>query len=86
MELRWHAHVEIHVIKVITELKFKLVLLTFHRLRHEDFFLKGFGMKKYLDDSGAEKFNQHVCQCHWRLLAFSQCIRNYLSSLYIMIQ
>ncbi len=49
MELRWHAHVENHVIKVLIELKFKVVLLTFYRLRHEDFLLEGFGMKKIRD-------------------------------------
>ncbi len=37
---------ENHVIKVLTELKFKALLLTFYRLRHEDFLLEGFGMKK----------------------------------------
>ncbi len=85
MKLLEHAHVENHAIKVLTELKFKMVLLTFHILRHEDFFLEGFGMKNYLDDTGAENVNQRVCQCDWRLLAFSQYIRN-LSSLYIMLQ
>ncbi len=53
MELRWPAHVENYVIKVLIELKFKVVLLTFHRPRHEDF-LEGFGMKKYLEGSGFE--------------------------------
>ncbi len=46
MELRWHAHVENHVIKVLFERKFKVVQLTFYRLRHEDLLLEGFGMKK----------------------------------------
>ncbi len=58
MELRWHAHIENHVIKVLIELKFKVVLLTFHRLRHEDFLLEGFGMKKYLEHSGFEGLYQ----------------------------
>ncbi len=46
MELRWHAHVENHVVKVLFERKFKVVQLTFYRLRHEDFLLEGFAIKK----------------------------------------
>ncbi len=58
MELRWHAHLENHMIKVLFERKFKVVLLTFYRLRHEDFVLEGFGMKKYIEDNGVEGFDQ----------------------------
>ncbi len=58
MELRWHSHVENHVMKVLFERKFKVVQLTFYRLRHEDFLLEGFGMKKYLEDSGFEGLYQ----------------------------
>ncbi len=54
MELLEHAHVENHVVKVLFERKFKVVQLTFHRLRHEDFLLEGFGMKNTLKSLGTK--------------------------------
>ncbi len=54
MELRWHAHVENHVFKVLFERKFKVVQLTFYRLRYEDFLLEGFGMKNTLKTVGSK--------------------------------
>ncbi len=54
MELLEHAQVANHVIRVLIELKFKVVLLTFHRLRHEDFLLEGFGMKNTLKTLGTK--------------------------------